>query len=105
MTFQRSTPNAHYRSLRLVSSEGQWELGFSPYQYGCRLRMGPVGRPPMVLDLCLGRNPGLWCKVLTAVLERLDGLHESCTPKEIDAMFPWSGTRPDLHKHWPELVT
>ncbi|MEX1117402.1 MAG: hypothetical protein WEB60_01280 [Terrimicrobiaceae bacterium] len=104
MEFQRADPNPHYRSLRLLSTGGRWDLGLSPYQYGCRLRMGPSGRPPSVLDVCLGQNPPLWGKVLAFALDRLAPLPESVSEKSIDAVFPWANTRPDLQIHLPEFL-
>lgn len=103
MTFQRVSPNGHFRALRLLSDGGRWELGLSPYSHGMRLRMGLAGRPPQVMDFCLGRDPELFPKVLVAVLKRLDPLSEMTTPDEVDAAFPWAGTRPDLATHLPQL--
>lgn len=103
MEFHRVDPNPHYRSLRLISAEGQWDLGFSPYHRGCRLRMGPSGKPPSVLDFCLGQNPELWGKVLTFTLERLAPLSESVDRQTIDAVFPWANTRPNMRTHLPEI--
>jgi hypothetical protein len=99
MTFKRADPNNHFRSLRLVSEGGRWELGLNPYSHGMRLRMGLVGRPPQVMDFCLGRDPELFPKVLVAVLKRLDPLDEMSAPDEVDAVFPWAGTRPDMAVH------
>ena len=99
MTFHRVTPNNHFRALRLLSEGGRWELGLSPYHQGMRLRMGLAGRPPQVMDFCLGRDAGLFAKVLVAVLRRLETLDELATPREVDAAFPWAGTRPDLAVH------
>ena len=105
MTFRRASPNSHFRTLRLLSESGYWELGLSPYHHGMRLRMGLTGRPPQVMDVCLGRDAEFFPKVLVAVLKRLDPLAEASTPEEIDRVFPWSGTRPDLTVHWPLLAT
>ena len=99
MTFHRVTPNNHFRALRLLSEGGRWELGLSPYHQGMRLRMGLAGRPPQVMDFCLGRDAGLSAEVLVAVLRRLETLDELATPREVDAAFPWAGTRPDLAVH------
>ncbi len=104
MTFQRVSPNGHFRALRLLSEGGRWELGLSPYSHGMRLRMGLAGRPPQVMDFCLGRDPELFPKVLVAVLKRLDPLDEITTPEGIDAAFPWVGTRPDMAAHLIQLV-
>ncbi len=103
MDFHRADPSPHYRSLRLTSTEGRWDFGFSPYYWGIRLRMGPSGKPPSVLDFCLGQNPELWGKVLTFALERLAPLPESADTKTIDAVFPWANARPNLRVHLPEL--
>ncbi len=99
MTFHHVAPNNHFRALRLLSEGGRWELGLSPYHHGMRLRMGLAGRPPQVMDFCLGRDEALFPKVLVAVLGLLDSLDESATPLEVDAAFPWAGTRPDLTVH------
>ncbi len=99
MTFKRAIPNNHFRALRLLSESGRWELGLSPYHHGMRLRMGLAGRPPQVMDICLGRDEELFPKVLVAVLRRLEALDETSTPREVDAAFPWAGTRPDLAVH------
>lgn len=104
MIFQRAEPNREYRSLRFLSETGRWELGLSPYQSGVRLRMGFSGRPPSVLDFCLGHDARLYSPVLLAVLRRLEPLAESSAPHELDAVFPWAGTRPDLNMHLPALV-
>jgi hypothetical protein len=104
MTFKRAAPSNHFRSLRLLSEGGRWELGLSPYSHGMRLRMGLAGRPPHVMDFCLGRDPELFPRVLVAVLKRLDPLDEMTPPEEIDAVFPWAGTRPDLAAHLTALL-
>ncbi len=104
MKFHRVAPNAFYRALRLKSLEGYWELGLSPYSHGMRLRMGLAGRPPAVLDVCLGQNPGLLLPVLSAVIRCLDPLAENASCREVDEVFPWAGTRPDLALHLDELL-
>lgn len=104
MTFHRVSPNGHFRALRLLSESGRWELGMSPYSHGMRLRMGLAGRPPQVMDFCMGRDESLFPRVLVAVVKRLDPLAESSTPEEVDSVFPWAGTRPDLALHGPTLL-
>lgn len=104
MNFRRVSPNGHFRALRLLSDGGRWELGFSPYHHGVRLRMGLAGRPPQVMDFCLGSDAELLPKVLVAVLKRLDPLDEMSTPEEVDTAFPWARTRPDLTVHLIELL-
>jgi hypothetical protein len=104
MIFRRTTPNNHYRSLRLLSEGGRWELGFSPYHHGMRLRMGLTGRPPNLMDFCLGRDGGIFAPVLLAVLRRLQELDETSTPEMIDSVLPWAGTRPNMAVHLPELL-
>jgi hypothetical protein len=99
VTFRHANPNNNFRALRLLSEGGRWELGLSPYHQGMRLRMGLAGRPPQVMDFCLGRDEALFPKLLVAVLRRLESLDESTTPREVDAAFPWAGTRPDLALH------
>ncbi len=99
MTFHHVAANNHFRALRLLSEGGRWELGLSPYHHGMRLRMGLTGRLPQVMDFCLGRNEELFPKVLVAILRRLESLDELATPREVDAAFPWAGTRPDLALH------
>ena len=103
MTFHHATPNNHFRALRLLSEGGRWELGLSPYHHGMRLRMGLTGRPPQVMDFCLGRDEALFAKVLVAVLGRLENLDETSTPRDVDAAFPWAGTRPNLAVHLAEI--
>ncbi len=103
MTFHRAEPNKHYRTLRLVSEGGKWELGMSPYN-GMRMRMGHADRPPQVIDFCMGRDNTLFPEILIAILRRLDPLEENITPIEIDAAFPWHGTRPDMRLHLEELL-
>ena len=103
MKFSRGEPGFHYRALRMVSEDGAWELGLSPYSHGVRLRMGRTGRPPSVLDLCLGHDTNLFLPVLKAVLSRLEPLADGVSAQEIDAVFPWAGTRPDLANHLPLL--
>lgn len=104
MTFQSAAPNTHYRVIRLVSTTGTWELGVSLYATGARLRMGRAGQPPSVLDFCLGRDSGDYAPVICAVLDRLRTLSDSATAVEVDGVFPWAGTRPDLAVHLPELL-
>lgn len=104
MNFFRAEPNSHFRALRLVSESGRWELGMSPYSHGMRLRMGSTGRPPQVMDFCMGRDESLFPKVLVAVVKRLEHLSENATAEEIDAVFPWVGTRPDLGVHLEGLL-
>ncbi|MEO5712465.1 MAG: hypothetical protein ABIT37_03175 [Luteolibacter sp.] len=104
MTFKHADPNNHFRSLRLLSEGGRWELGLSPYSHGMRLRMGLAGRPPQVMDFCLGRDAELFPKVLVAVLKTLEALQEMATPEEIDSVFPWAGTRPDMAIHLTALL-
>lgn len=103
MTFQREAPNEHYRQLRLVEVQGGWELGLSLYATGMRLRMGRSGRPPSVMDFCLGMDPALYAPVLTAAVARLEKLPAAATASEIDAQFPWKGTRPNLAIHLDDL--
>ena len=102
--FKRTEPSREYRALRLASEEGGWELGLNPYQSGIRLRMGPAGRPPNVMDFCLGHDERIYAPVLLAVTSRLKDIPESASAKEIDAAFPWAGTRPDLAIHLPLLI-
>ncbi len=104
MTFKRATPNSHYRELRLISDDGHWELGMTAYSHGMRMRMGSAGHPPRLMDFCMGRDAGLFPQVLVAVLQRLDRLSEAATSEEIDAVFPWAGTRPNLSIHLPKLL-
>ncbi len=104
MKFHRTTPNNNYRSLRLCSENGRWEIGLNPYTHGMRLRMGRKGHLPQVMDFCLGTNPDLFAKVLIAVLGRLDSLDENASPDEVDAAFPWAGTRPDMAVHLTDLL-
>ncbi len=99
MNFRRVDPTPEYRSLHLLSEEGQWELGLCAYHSGMRLRMGLSGRPPSVLDLCLGHDTEIYSPVLLAVIENLTTLPESASASEIDAIFPWAGTRPSLNIH------
>ncbi len=104
MIFRRAEPNREYRALRFLSDSGRWELGLSPYQSGIRLRMGLAGRPPSVLDFCLGHNADIYSPVLLAVINRLEPVSESATSQEIDAVFPWAGTRPDMSVHLQALI-
>lgn len=104
MTFHRVSPNGHFRALRLLSESGRWELGMSPYSHGMRLRMGFAGRPPQLIDFCMGRDEALFPQVLVAVVKRLEAIEENSTPETIDAEFPWAGTRPDLAVHLSQLI-
>ncbi len=56
------------------------------------------------MDFCLGHHADIYRPVLLAVLRRLEPLLESASEKEIDAAFPWAGTRPDLHHHLAPLL-
>ena len=104
MIFHRVEPSRDYLSLRFTSDTGRWELGLSPYQYGVRIRMGLTGRPPSVIDFCLGFETEIYSPVLLAVMKLLEQLPESATAEEIDALFPWAGTRPDPAVHVGELL-
>lgn len=104
MKFHRANPNNHFRALRLLSEGGCWELGMSSYSHGMRLRMGAAGRPPQVMDFCMGRDAALFPKVLVAVLKRLETVEEKSKSETIDSVFPWAGTRPDLAVHLTELL-
>lgn len=86
-----------------MSVGGHWEIGLSPYAHGIRLRMGSAGQPPEVMDFCLGHESDLIARTLVAVLERLVPLEEKASLEEIDAAFPWAGTRPDPSRHLAEL--
>ena len=96
MTFHRGEPNEHYRQLRLVEAAGEWELGLSLYASGMRLRMGRCGRPPSVMDFCLGQDSELYGPIFQAVIKRLEPLPGTASAEKIDGQFPWRGTRPDL---------
>lgn len=104
MIFTSSQPNGHYRVCRLISAGGKWEIGISLYATGARLRMGRAGRPPAVLDFCMGRGAEYYAPIFCAVLGRLERLSEFSSEKEVDAMFPWAGTRPDLALHLELLL-
>ena len=100
MKFQRVVPNHEYRKLRLLSDGGKWELGLSDYAFRTRLRMGLTGRPPGVMDFCLGGDAAFIADVLTAVIGRLDDLDENAEAAEVHASFPWGTGRPDLMNHF-----
>ena len=104
MVFHRVEPSGNYLALRFTSDTGRWELGLSPYQHGVRIRMGLTGRPPSVIDFCLGYETEIYSPVLLAVMKLLEQLPESATGKEIDALFPWARTRPDPTVHLVELL-
>jgi hypothetical protein len=69
-----------------------------------RIRLGHSERPPSVIDFCLGHDASLYAPVLEAVLNRLKLLEETACAEEIDALFPWSGTRPYPAIHLPVLL-
>ena len=105
MTFHRADPTANYRVLRLLSEGCCWEIGLSHYARGIRIRMGRAGLPPSVIDFCLGGDSSLYAPVLLAILERLESAPESASPDEIDTLFPWAGTRPNLVSHLAPLLS
>ena len=105
MIFRRVDPSHEYSALHLQSQEGVWELGLTPYHNGTRLRMGRAGRPPSVIDLCMGHDTRIYYPLLTAVLQLLKPISESTSAQEIDALFPWAGTRPDLNIHLGPLLS
>ena len=72
MIFQRTEPNEHYDALHLVSAGGMWEFGMSLRPTGTRLRMGRMGRPPSVLDFCIGTDAADYAEIFQAVLRRLE---------------------------------
>jgi len=102
--FHSTEPDAHCRELRLVSAGGGWALGMTVYHSGTRLRMGHSGKPPSVFDFCMGTDPALYGGIFEAVLHCLEPLEEGSTREEIDAVFPWAGTRPDLAVHLEALL-
>jgi hypothetical protein len=102
--FRRAAPSTEYRSLRFLSEEGRWELGLSPYHHGTRLRMGLYGKPPSLMDFCLGHDTRIYYPVLIAIMKCLEPLPESSTAAEIDSLFPWAGTRPNLAIHLKFLL-
>jgi len=104
MNFRRAEPNPHYRSLRLVSEESHWELGMSTYSHGTRIRMGRSGRPPEVIDFCMGRDGTIYPAILVAILKKLEFISENQTEQAIDAVFPWHASRPDLSLHLRSLL-
>ena len=104
MIFRRTDPSRDYLSLRFLSEAGRWELGLSPYQHGVRLRMGLAGRPPSVIDFCLGHDTAIYSPALLAVMKLLENLPETASASEIDALFPWAGTRPDPTVHLGTLL-
>jgi len=104
VNFRRGEPGGHCPALRLVSVDGRWELGFALYASGMRLRMGRAGRPPSVLDFCMGHDVSLYPAILAAVLKRLDPVPETADHAAIDAVFPWARTRPDLAVHLDLLL-
>jgi hypothetical protein len=104
VNFRRAEPTCEYRALRLLSEGGRWELGLTPYRNGTRIRMGAAGRPPSVIDFCLGHDTRLLAPALLAIAERLRGIPESAAAEEIDAAFPWAGTRPDAASHLGALL-
>ncbi len=104
MRFHRAQPTTHYRSLRLVSEDSRWELGMSPYRHGMRMRMGRLGKPPAVIDFCMGRDGTLYPQILLAILKKLEPLAETDPESAIDAVFPWHGSRPDLSLHLQPLL-
>ena len=105
MIFHRVEPSSDYRVLRLLSESARWELGLSPYQHGVRIRMGRAGRPPSVIDFCLGHDAALYPQALLAVTKLLEKLPESASAEEIDTLFPWAGTRPDPTIHLQQLLS
>jgi len=66
--------------------------------------MGLAGRPPGVMDFCLGHDSRVPAPVLLAVVRRLEEVGEEATAIEIDSLFPWAGTRPDLQIHLKPLL-
>jgi len=105
LIFRRIEPSSDYLSLRFESEKGRWNVGLSPYQHGVRIRMGLAGRPPSVIDFCLGHDAALYSPVLLAVMNRLEQLPESATADQIDRLFPWAGTRPDPAVHLEQLLS
>lgn len=105
MNFQRVDANSHYRSLRFVSTEGNWELGLSPYHHGMRIRMGRNGGVPKVLDACLGRDETIYGAVLLALIRKLEAVSEGVTSCELSRIFPWQGTSPNLAIFLNALLT
>ena len=53
---------------------------------------------------CLGHNSDIVSPVLLAVIRILESVPESGAAKEIDAAFPWAGSRPDLNSHLTPLL-
>ena len=66
--------------------------------------MGLAGRPPSVVDFCLGLDASVYAPSLLAVMAILKPIPDSATVQEVDSMFPWAGTRPDLQVHLKLLL-
>ena len=66
--------------------------------------MGLAGRPPSVIDFCLGHDSATYSPALLAVMKLLESLPETASASEIDALFPWTGTRPDPTVHLGALL-
>jgi len=105
VNFRRIKPCSDYLSLRFESETGRWNLGLSPYQHGVRIRMGLAGRPPSLIDFCLGHDGSIYSPMLLAVMNRLEQLPESSSAEEIDSLFPWARTRPDPSIHLEQLLS
>ena len=104
MKFTRVDPDFHHPALRLASDSGIWNIGLWRGSDGLRLRMGKSGRRPDTIDVCLGPDPTHYPGIVISVVSRVETLPESATSTEIDALFPWRGSRPDLSIHLPDLL-
>jgi len=52
----------------------------------------------------MGQDANRYASVTLAVLAKLDRLPEESNEEEIDGLFPWAGTRPDLAIHLEALL-
>ena len=81
-----------------------WPRQKSITEGGLSESMGLSDRPPSVIDFCLGHDTPIYFPVLLAVMKLLESLPESASAEEIDALFPWAGTRPDPAFDVPRLL-
>lgn len=90
---------------RWLSENGVWEIGFCPYAFGVRVRLGLVDSGFVNLDYCAGKEIVVASAVWVTVTKILEALPESTTGEQIECLFPGYEIKPIIRDPfcWPRL--
>lgn len=106
MKFLPAEPNEGLPISRMVSDNGQWEVGIWPTFFGFRVRLGEVGASWFVVDYCAGADPMLRAYLLAVVLAVCQELPDAPTAAQVHESFPLEQRKPiDGDGIWIPLVT